>query len=233
YDHLNDEVHSPLVGFAFDGFPVYGAYGDAHADGTGGNASMRRRYQPRSITDRTTLPDGIVLAPVLLTPASGATYHSVAFLEDHAVLFCVTPAYPDGQYCYFVPLNAANNPAYPYILGPTYYGVVQAGNTGPQSGHNTIPAGAVVYGQTGIPEAGAMPGTELFPVPASTALTVRVNGALLRSVAVLDPQGRTLAVRDAAETQTQVPLYGLAPGGYLVRLVLADGRILVRPMVKE
>ena len=28
--------HSPLVGFAFDGYPIYGAYGYANTDGTGG-----------------------------------------------------------------------------------------------------------------------------------------------------------------------------------------------------
>jgi hypothetical protein len=33
--------HSPLIGFAFDGFPIYGPYGFANSDGTGGIERIR------------------------------------------------------------------------------------------------------------------------------------------------------------------------------------------------
>jgi hypothetical protein len=35
---------------------------------------------------------------------------------------CVTPEFPGGTYAYFVTINAAGNPAFPYMLGKQYYG---------------------------------------------------------------------------------------------------------------
>jgi hypothetical protein len=33
---INPDQHSPLIGFAYDGYPIYGAYGYQNADGSGG-----------------------------------------------------------------------------------------------------------------------------------------------------------------------------------------------------
>jgi hypothetical protein len=41
-------------------------------------------------------------------------------------------------------VNAVMEPVYPYTLGETYYGVVPAGNTGPNGGHNTPGSGESV-----------------------------------------------------------------------------------------
>jgi hypothetical protein len=52
YDHMNEVAHSDLIGFAFDGYPVYGAYGFANPDGTvrrgahGIGLSAARHHQP-------------------------------------------------------------------------------------------------------------------------------------------------------------------------------------------
>ncbi len=35
----------------------------------------------------------------------------------------VTPEYPNGIYCYFATVDANWNSAYPYVVGPTFYGV--------------------------------------------------------------------------------------------------------------
>lgn len=153
--------HSALIGFAFDGYPIYGPYGYANADGTGGVARMETSYRKRNITARTTLPDGTVLQPSQYGPAIGGTYPLGCFVEDwelaqglghldsHNGRFCVTPEYPAGTYCYFVTIDATGTPVYPYVLGPTYYGTVPAGNTGPTGGHNSPGAGEVVTAFTG------------------------------------------------------------------------------------
>ena len=39
--------HSPILGFAYDGFPIYGPWGFANTDGTGGVTRMRSSYQIR------------------------------------------------------------------------------------------------------------------------------------------------------------------------------------------
>lgn len=249
YDHLNDEAHSPLIGFAFDGFPIYGAYGYANTDGSGGIARMRTSYQLRTITERTTLPDGTVLQPSEHGPAIDGAYPLGAFVEDYAYVpgsgdldehngrFCVTPDYPQGLYCYFVTLNAQFSPAYPYILGPTYYGTVLPGNTGPQSGHHTIPGNAAVYDPNNPNAIAELPGAlslELYPVPASDVLTVRTEQALLETATILDMQGRTLARHEVGgKHRSVIPVDGLAPGSYLLKADLHNGRSLVRAFAKK
>lgn len=135
---INTSAHAPLLGFAYDGFPIYGAYGFANADGTGGIVRMKSGYQYRNITTRTVWADG---TDVLDGPAVSATYPLGYFREDYEYLahpsdasyldahngrFCVTPDYPTGIYCYFTTVDANHNSAYPYVVGPTFYGTKTA-----------------------------------------------------------------------------------------------------------
>lgn len=57
---INTSQHSPLLGFAYDGFPIYGAYAYANADGSGGIVRMKSSYQLRNITVRTHYANGTV-----------------------------------------------------------------------------------------------------------------------------------------------------------------------------
>lgn len=131
---INTAQHSPLLGFAYDGFPIYGAYGYANTDGTGAITRMKSSYQLRNITVRNTLYTG---QSVSSGPAVSATYPLGYFKEDYEFVshpsdatyldihngrFCVTPEYPNGIYCYFTTVDANHNSAYPYVVGPTFYG---------------------------------------------------------------------------------------------------------------
>ncbi len=128
---INVNQHSPLIGFAYDGFPIYGAYGFANTDGTGGIQRMQSSYSLRNITTRTTSPTG---APVSSGPDVSATYFLGYFREDYEYIassgdldehngrFCITPEYPNGTYAYFCTVDANHNSAYPYAVGPTFYG---------------------------------------------------------------------------------------------------------------
>ncbi len=135
---INAAEHSPLIGFSYDGFPIYGAYGYANADGTGGITRIKSGYQLRNITTRTVWADGTDVAD---GPAVSATYPLGYFREDYEFMahpsdqsyldvhngrFCVTPEYPNGIYCYFATVDANHNSAYPYAVGPTFYGVKTA-----------------------------------------------------------------------------------------------------------
>lgn len=136
---IDSTQHSPLLGFAYDGFPIYGAYGYKNTDGTGGIVRMKSSFSLRNITVRNTYYTGASVTPgpnVSITyplgyfredyqfnPTSSATPD---YLDDHNGRFCVTPEYPNGTYCYFATVNASWNSAYPYVVGPTFYGTKTA-----------------------------------------------------------------------------------------------------------
>ena len=136
---LDSTRHSPLLGFAYDGFPIYGAYAYKNANGTGGIVRMKSSYTLRNITTRTTYYTGNTVTagpPVSTTYPLGYfredyQYNTTSattpdYLDEHNGRFCVTPEYPSGIYCYFTTVNANWNSAYPYVVGPTFYGVKNA-----------------------------------------------------------------------------------------------------------
>lgn len=126
--------HSPLIGFAYDGFPIYGSYGYKNSDGTGGIVRIKSSYALRAISARNTYSNGSSVTP---GPPVSSTYplgyfredyefisHSGEddYLDEHNGRFCKTPEYPNGTYAYFATVDENHNSAYPYIVGPTFYG---------------------------------------------------------------------------------------------------------------
>ena len=145
YDDSEVNIHSPIIGYAFDSFPIYGAYGYTNVDGSGGIKRIESSYQLRSITNR-------VNGPSLNQYPLGAYIEDFEYiiglgdLDEYNGRYCVTPEYPNGIYAYFVTIDANLDPVYPYTLGPYYYGIAQgSGNLGPQSGHHTIPSNCTSY----------------------------------------------------------------------------------------
>jgi YHYH protein/Domain of unknown function (DUF4214) len=148
--------HSALLGYAFDGFPVYGPYGYGNTDGSSGIKRIVSSYRQRSITQRHTLADGTVLQPSQYGPNVSTQYPLGYYAEDYEYVsglgdldqyngrFTVTPEYPGGIYAYFVTVNADGSSAYPYIIGPTYYGVVATENI-TSHGQVTISEPVTVY----------------------------------------------------------------------------------------
>lgn len=128
--------HSPIVGYAFDGYPVYGPYGyDSPLDATSAITRMKSGYSLRNITTRTSLPYGVALTAANYGPAVSATYPIGTYCEDYEWLasngghldkyngrFCKTPEYPLGTYAYFVTIDASGTPQFPYYIGIEYYG---------------------------------------------------------------------------------------------------------------
>lgn len=200
---INPSEHSPLLGYAYDGFPIYGAYGFSNADGTGGIERMRSGYQLRNITVRNTYADGTSVTP---GPPINATYPlgryredyefvqhpEPYYLDEHNGRFCVTPEYPAGIYAYFCTVDENWNSAYPYVVGPTFYGV----KTGAKV--TTINESVEVY--AGIPNALHERSGEydftVFPNPASDVLAFQFKGLnqLEWDVTLHDQQGKIVAV---------------------------------------
>lgn len=132
---INTNQHSPLLGFAYDGFPIYGAYGYAKTDGTGGITRIKSSYQLKSYPTglRTNGPsiNQIVGTQTMFNGYFREDYEYIShtepdYLDVHNGRFCITPEYPNGTYAYFTTVDANHNSAYPYVVGPTYYGNVTA-----------------------------------------------------------------------------------------------------------
>lgn len=122
----NQYGHSPIVGYAFDGNPIYGPYGFSDAfpprDSEGNLLPntpvkvMETSYRLSEVQrDNGTLPDGTFIEDFVYEEGLGD-------LDRHNGRNCVTPEYPDGVYAYFITVDPTDIdlPRYPYIIGPTY-----------------------------------------------------------------------------------------------------------------
>jgi hypothetical protein len=76
--------HSPLIGYMFDSYPIYGPYGYSSAnDSTSSIKRMVSGYSTRSITLRTSLANGTVLSSNYYGPPVNTTYPLGSYLQDY------------------------------------------------------------------------------------------------------------------------------------------------------
>ena len=127
---IDTESHSPLIGFAFDGFPIYGAYGFSNTDGTGGIVKMNSSYELSGATTRLNGPDvnNTYFEGYFREDYNYVSHTEDFYLDEHNGRFAITPEYPEGIYAYYATVDENHNSAYPYAVGPTFYGNVVATN---------------------------------------------------------------------------------------------------------
>jgi uncharacterized protein (TIGR03437 family) len=164
-------THSPILGWSYDGYPVYGPY--AYSNPTDPKSAVRRMvssFQLRTVTQRTTLPTWILpylpndsqnLTSTQYGPAISATFPLGRYADDFDYTagsgdldqyngrFAVTPDYPNGTYAYFVTINADGTPAFPYIFNLQYYGTASGGSA------QTVASDATDYFNSGALTASA------------------------------------------------------------------------------
>jgi hypothetical protein len=142
--------HSPILGWAYDGNPIYGPYGFVNPkDGASRVTRMKSGFHLRDLRQRHSLaPWAAALHGVdakLWESQYGPDVDSAHpigwYVEDYEFIvgteeldvyngrFTVTPEFPNGTYAYFVTIDDKGNPAFPYVLGRQYYGSVPAGQT--------------------------------------------------------------------------------------------------------
>ena len=119
---LNPTRHSPIIGWAFDGHPIYGPYG--YADRENKNPFNQYKQMVSSYRLRTSR-DALVQG---LTDRMGTYIEDYEYVEGSGDLdryngrFCVTPEYPGGVYAYFCAIDGTTgNPKFPYFIGPDFY----------------------------------------------------------------------------------------------------------------
>lgn len=236
--------HSPLIGFAYDGFPIYGAYAFKNTDGTGGITRMKSGYQLRNITQRTTSPTG---ASVDVGPVVSSTYPLGYFREDYEYIaspdpdvldehngrFCVTPEYPSGIYCYFATVDENWNSAYPYVVGPTFYGNVTGTKVQAISESVTTYNPVSAVSENGLGNIN----TTVYPNPTSDFIAVQIEGLLKEELTLhlCDMNGRPLRQSSIQPGSTigYVDTRTLYAGQYAVVLKMAGQVVGSRLVVLE
>lgn len=124
----NNSVHSPIVGWAYDGNPIYGPYGYIN----GNSGPVKRLSSGYSLKSDSQL----------ILENRPTNYTKGFFIEDYEFTengdldqfngrFCITPEYPDGIYAYFLTTDDVIadsssiffnyfSPKFPYIIGPKF-----------------------------------------------------------------------------------------------------------------
>jgi len=117
------KTHSPIIGWAYDGNPIYGPYGYSSILG-GQVVPMVSGYELKTnINNRPNYPLGIFVEDY--------EYVGLGNLDEHNGRFCVTPDFPNGVYAYFCTIDSGNpqstgsffkykKPIFPYVIGNTY-----------------------------------------------------------------------------------------------------------------
>ncbi|MFT4595476.1 MAG: hypothetical protein ACI9UR_000113 [Bacteroidia bacterium] len=219
---INTSEHSPLLGFAYDGYPIYGAYGYATESGTGVITRIKSGYELSTATTRANGPD------VNATYFNGyfrEDYTWVAhsgeeeYLDEHNGRNCVTPEYPGGIYAYFCTIDEDWNSVYPYAVGPTFYGTYANRSV------TSVTEATTVYTppSVGLTEAEEQEmDVVVFPNPASDLVALQVKGLVKENLAitVLDITGKVIAedVLTAGTTIWYLDTKTLYDGVYIIKI---------------
>ena len=109
--------HSPIIGWAYDGNPIYGPFGYSDSmDQTSEITLMSSGYvnQSGNVSDRPSgFDSGFFFEDFKYQPQNGT-------LDENNGRFTKTPEFPNGVYAYFALVSTSGDPIFPYFIGNTY-----------------------------------------------------------------------------------------------------------------
>ena len=128
--------HSPVIGWAYDGNPIYGPYGYSSIQGGVVN-QMKSGYSISLKDNRPStdiFPNGFFIEDYNYTKVNDETV-----LDENNGRFCVTPEYPNGTYAYFTTIDpnvvdsagvfaGYRRPVFPYIIGDKFNSIIDTFN---------------------------------------------------------------------------------------------------------
>ena len=124
-----NDSHSPILGYAYDGHPIYGPFGFINK--TGGNiVQLESGYVDESTKKENRPPTSIFPPEFFVEDFTYKPSTNDTALDENNGRFCVTPEYPNGTYAYFATFDntAASDgifknfkkPKFPYLIGDAY-----------------------------------------------------------------------------------------------------------------
>ena len=128
---LSGFAHSPIIGWAYDGNPIYGPYGFAlplfqEGQSSGGIkkifSSYKKDIETSPLLRPGAFPEETFTQDFVYKPSNGIGSPPVGRtdLDEYNGRFCKTPEFPNGTYAYFSTLDFDGNLAYPYITKSHY-----------------------------------------------------------------------------------------------------------------
>ena len=231
---IDSTQHSPLIGFAYDGFPIYGTYGYVNTDGTGGIVRIKSSYQLKTTRGTGNVPSETSWPLGTFREDYEYVNHSSQsdYLDEHNGRFCVTPEYPNGIYCYFTTVDSNWNSAYPYAVGPTFYGVYQDRKV------NLVDENTTVYDATlsTVESDLENKNIKIFPNPTSDFIAIQIGGLNNQGLCIklFDIQGKLLRESKINKGQTisYFDIQTVYSGTYIIELS-ANGFSTSRKIIIE
>ena len=133
---LDSKNHSPIIGWAYDGNPIYGPYGYSTRSG-GVVVRMKSGYIDESliVSNRPpNFPSGYFVEDYKHYRVEDETV-----LDENNGRYCITPEFPNGVYAYFATISdltdsdgvfkSYKRPVFPYLIGHNYYSIPSDFNT--------------------------------------------------------------------------------------------------------
>ena len=128
---ITSSEHSKIVGWSYDGHPIYCKYGyTTPLDNTSGISEQTSSYRLKGTR---------LNGPTINDYPLGSFIEDYEYVEDFGTLdkfngrFCVTPEFPNGAYCYFMV------DVYPFVIGPQFFSDPDCYNLGQNRTNDKIP----------------------------------------------------------------------------------------------
>ncbi len=142
--------HSPIIGWAYDGNPVYGPYGFTNPSTNPGTTNISIIPMKSGWKLKTSRDNGPSIEDYPLGSFTQDYEYSLTegvTLDRYNGRFCKTPEFPDGVYAYFVTITGetASIAEFPYIIGNEYYAVPDNYNLSPDSIQSNLPKNVIRY----------------------------------------------------------------------------------------
>jgi len=136
--------HSPIIGWAYDGNPIYGPYGFSGKNG-GVVTQMKSGYNEDSLSKSQRPPVTVFPGGYFVEDYTYKNIVDESVLDKNNGRFCVTPEFPNGTYAYFATIDDSlaqgqgsvfsgyKLPVFPYLVGESFHSKLDQFNLSAES----------------------------------------------------------------------------------------------------